>query len=70
MIGWLLGLFLRNEGGVGMPGGRSGSTAEIAVCTSTEALSMLRPRSNCMVIWVLPVPLCDVMESTPAIVVN
>ena len=31
---------------------------------------MSRSRSNCIVIWLLPVPLCDTIESTPAIVVN
>ena len=44
--------------------------AAIAVCTSTVALSMSRSRSNCSVMFVLPVPLDDVIESTPAIVVN
>jgi hypothetical protein len=35
-------LFLRNDGGDGMPAGSSGITAAIAVWTSTVALSMSR----------------------------
>ncbi len=53
-----------------MPAGSSGITAAIAVCTSTVALSMSRSRSNCIVMPVLPDPLRDTMESSPAIVVN
>ena len=41
-IGWSSGLFLRNDGGDGMPAGSSGIAAAIAVCTSTAALSMSR----------------------------
>ena len=70
MIGWSAGLCLRNEGGDGMPAGSSGIAAEIAVCTSTAALSMSRLRSNCSVMLVLPVPLDEVIASRPAIVVN
>ena len=61
---------MRNDGAEGMPAGRSGITAEIAVCTSTVALSISRFRSNCSVMFVLPEPLRDVIESRPAIVVN
>ena len=61
---------MRNDGADGMPAGRSGITAEMAVCTSTVALSMSRLRSNCSVMFVLPEPLRDVIESSPAIVVN
>ena len=53
-----------------MPAGSSGITAAIAVCTSTVALSMSRSRSNCSVMLVLPVPLDEVIESRPAMVVN
>ncbi len=45
-------------------------TSAMAVCTSTAALSMSRPRSNCSVMLVLPVPLDEVIESRPAMVVN
>ena len=64
------GFCLRNDGGDGIPGGSSGMAAAIAVCTSTVAPSMSRSRSNCRVIWVLPVPLWDIIESRPAMVVN
>ena len=42
MIGWSAGLNFRNDGGAGMPAGKSGITAAIAVWTSTAALSMSR----------------------------
>ena len=45
-------------------------TSAMAVCTSTAALSISRPRSNCSVMLVLPVPLDEVIESRPAMVVN
>ena len=61
---------MRNDGGAVSVGGSSGIAAEIAVCTSVIALSMLRFRSNVSVTLVLPVPLRDVISSTPAIVVN
>ena len=70
MIGCSFGLFFRNEGADGMPAGSSGMTAAMAVCTSTVALSMSRLRSNCNVMLASPEPLRDVMESSPAIVVN
>src|SRR5438874_1152595 len=69
-IGWSAGLALRNEGGAVSVGGSSGIAAEIALCTSVTALSMLRLRSNDSVTLVLPVPLDEVISSTPAIVVN
>ena len=50
MIGESPGFSLRNEGGLGMPGGSSGMAAAIAVSTSTVAPSMSRLRSNCRVI--------------------
>ena len=43
---------------------------EIADCTSSAAASMLRPRSNSSVIWLLPSTLVDVIEERPAIVEN
>ena len=69
-MGWSLGLFFLKDGGLGMPCGSSGVTAAMAVCTSTVALSMSRSKSNCSVICVLPVPLCEVISFTPAMVVN
>jgi hypothetical protein len=57
-------------GGVGMSRGRSRDARAIAACTSCAALSMSRLRANCSVICVEPWPLCDVMESMPAIVEN
>src|ERR1017187_825771 len=68
-IGWSFGLFFRNDGGDVIVVGSIGMTAAIAVCTSTAALSMLRPRSNWSVMFVLPVPLDETIESMPAIVV-
>ncbi len=53
-----------------MPAGSSGITSESAVWTSTTALSIERPRSNCSVTLLLPVLLCEVIESMPAIVVS
>ena len=70
MMGWSAGLFFLKEGGLGMPAGNSGVTSAMAVCTSTAALSISRSRLNCSVIWVLPVPLDEVIESRPAMVVN
>ena len=70
MMSWSAGFCLRKVGGDGMPAGSSGITADIAVCTSTTALSIERPRSNCSVTLVLPVPLDEVIESMPAIVVS
>ena len=61
------GFTLRKEGGVGMPGGKSGMAAAIAVSTSTVAPSISRLRSNWSVILVLPWPLFEVIESRPAI---
>src|SRR5437016_14586835 len=69
-MGESAGLLLRNEGGLGMPGGSSGVAALIAVTRSTAAPSILRFRSNCREIWVLPSVLTEVIESTPEIPVN
>src|SRR5437899_1606872 len=69
-MGESAGLDLRNDGGEGMPGGNSGPTSAIAVCTSTAAPSISRLRSNCSVSEVLPVELTEVIESRPAMLVN
>ncbi len=61
---------MRNDGADGIPAGNRGMTSAMAVWTSTAALSMFRPRSNCSVMFVLPVPLDEIIESTPAMVVN
>src|SRR5215472_13787822 len=70
MIGASAGLYLRNDGGAGMPDGSSGIAAAMAVCTSTAALSIGRFRSNWRVTFVPPVELDEVISSRPAIVVN
>ena len=70
MIGESEGLNFLKDGGAVIPAGRSGITAEIAVSTSTAALSMSRPRSNCSVTFALPVVLDEVISSMPAMVVN
>jgi hypothetical protein len=64
------GFTLRNEGGVGMPGGSRGMASAMAVSTSTVAPSMSRSRVNWRVIWVDPMELLEIMESRPAIMVN
>src|SRR5258708_29004934 len=64
------GLALRNEGGLGIPGGNSGIASAMAVSTSTVAPSMSRLRSNCRVMLVDPWPLLEIMESRPAMLVN
>src|SRR5712692_146103 len=69
-IGLSAGLTLRRPGGVGMPGGSWGSAAEIAVCTSSAAASMLRLKLNCRVIEVEPCELFELIESIPAISEN
>src|SRR5215831_15564262 len=69
-IGLSAGLDLRRPGGFGMPGGSCGSDAEIAVCTSCAAASMLRLKLNCRVIEVEPCELDELIESIPAIPEN
>jgi hypothetical protein len=61
---------LRNVGGVVIVGGNCFKAAEIADCTSSAASSMLRSSVNCSVIWLWPIPLTDVIESSAAIVEN
>src|SRR5579871_3814985 len=70
MAGSSAGLLFRNAGGVGIPGGSRGMAAAIADCKSDAALSMSRLRSNCKVMLVVPAVLEEVIESTPAMVVN
>src|SRR5260370_16928667 len=65
-IGLSAGFDLRKPGGVGIPGGSCGSAAEIAVCTSSAAASMLRLRLNCRVIEVEPCELVELIESIPS----
>ena len=69
-MGESAGLLLRNEGGLGMPGGSRGVASLMAVSTSTAAPSILRLRSNWSVICVPPSWLTEVMESSPLIPVN
>src|SRR5438034_9974167 len=69
-MGESAGLLLRNDGGLGMPGGSRGVAALMAVTTSTAAPSMLRVRSNWSEIWVEPSGLTEVIESTPAMPLN
>ncbi len=69
-MGESAGLTLRSSGGSGRSGGSLRSEPEIADCTSWAAASMLRSRSNCSVIWVLPWLLVEVIESMPAMVEN
>ena len=64
------GLTLRNDGGVGIAGGRSLAVAAIAELTSWAAASMSRSRLNWIVIEVAPCPLIEFIESMPAIVEN
>jgi len=51
-MGWSEGFCFLNDGGAGMPPGSSGMASAMAVCTSTEAPSMSRLRSNWSVIEV------------------
>ncbi len=66
--GWSAGLTLRNDGGVGMFFGSVRTAREMAACTSWAAASISRSRLNWRVILVVPTPLVEVMESTPAMV--
>src|SRR5882724_4158698 len=64
------GFTLRRVGGVGMLTGSWRMLWEMAVCTSWAAASMLRDRSNCSVMLVLPVPFWELMEVSPAMLLN
>ena len=70
MTAWSPGFTLRNEGGVGIPGGSRGMASAIAVSTSTVAPSISRLRSNCRVTLLLPWLLLETIESRPAMEVN
>src|ERR1035438_10616507 len=70
MMGLSPGLTLRKEGGVGMPGGSRGMASAMAVSTSTVAPSMSRLRLNCRVMLEEPCPELEIIESSPAMVVN
>src|SRR5437868_15207578 len=70
MIDVSAGLLFLNDGGAGMPGGRSGIAAAIWLWTSTVAPSMSRSSANCSVTFDDPEPLDDVMSSRPAMLVN
>src|SRR4029077_2635667 len=64
------GLVFLYVGGLGRSLGKSPLAALIAVCTSPAAPSMLRLRSNCSVIVVLPSPLVEVICARPGIAAN
>ena len=64
------GLILRKLGGVVISGGSRRIAEEIADCTSSAAPSILRLRSNCRTIAVLPSDDVDVIAVTPAMVEN
>src|SRR6185312_4228669 len=70
MIGWSDGLTLRSDGGEGICVGSFLCAVEIADWTSWAAASRLRSRSNWMVIEVEPCVFDEVIELTPAMVVN
>src|SRR5690348_12778792 len=69
-IGLSAGFTFLRLGGEGMPGGSCGNDAEIAVCTSCAAASMLRLKLNWSVIEVEPCELVELIESMPAIPEN
>src|SRR5437016_2529019 len=66
-IGDAAGLTLRKVGTVGRSVGRSLAAALMAACTSRAAASMLRLRSNGIVMAVEPSALTEVISVTPAI---
>src|ERR1700743_3532465 len=70
MIGASAGLTFRKVGGLGMFPGICRYACWMAACTSSDAPSILRSRSNWMVMEVVPDELCDVIEETPAMVEN
>ena len=53
-----------------MLGGSRGAVLAMAACTSWPAASMLRSRTNWIVMFVTPRALVDVIESMPAMVEN
>ncbi len=69
-IGESAGLTLRKVGGFGRFDGNCPLAALMAACTSSAAASMLRLRSNWIVICDVPSELCDVICASPAICEN
>src|SRR4030095_3000159 len=69
-IGWAGGFTFWDDGGDGMPGGSDRAARAIIDCTSWAAESMSRLRSNCSVMLVLPCPLLELIDVTPAMVEN
>src|ERR1700750_1044149 len=69
-IGESAGLTFRRVGGDGMLTGNCRAAAWIAACTSSAAPSMSRSRSNWMGTLVVPDEDCDVIDETPAMVLN
>ncbi len=67
MIGASAGLTFRYEGLFGRLAGSCPRAALIAACTSRAAASMLRERSNWIVMFVDPRELVEVISLTPAI---
>ncbi len=70
MIAWSAGLILRKFGGDGRLVGNWPDAAVIAVCTSSAAPSMLRSRSNCRTICVVPSEFVEVICDRPGISEN
>lgn len=70
MMGASAGLTLRKVGGLGRLAGNCPEDALMAACTSTAADSMLRFKSNCKVICVVPIALTEVICDRPAISEN
>ena len=69
-MGASAGLVLRKVGGFGMSFGSCPPAALIASSTSFAAASMLRLRSNCSVIWLVPITLTEVICDRPGICPN
>ena len=59
---------MRKNGGVVISTGRRRCATANAVCTSREAPSILRPRSNCTVICEVPSEDDEVIDEMPAMV--
>src|ERR1700761_811242 len=70
MTGASAGLTFRKVGAAGRLVGNWALAALIAACTSWAAPSMLRARSNCKVIEVVPMALTEVIWVTPEISEN
>src|SRR5688572_24101259 len=70
MIARSFGLVFENVGADGMSIGRKGVAAEIAVCTSVAAPSMLLSSRNSSVRLVWPCVLLDVTRTRPLICMN